>query len=87
MAAYTVRLSVVAPPWMFSSVFFVQGVRVRVTPVWTLITPQASVFLLEVPPDAVPDHASMEAALVAVRQPNAQVLLQAERNRPAEYNP
>ncbi|KAL3134934.1 hypothetical protein ABBQ32_007896 [Trebouxia sp. C0010 RCD-2024] len=54
------------------------GVRVRVTPVWALITPQASVFLLELPPDALPDHANMEAALVAVRQPHAQLIPWAE---------
>lgn len=82
IAGYTVMSAVVAPPGMFSSVHFVQGVRVRVTPVWALITPQASVFLLELPPDALPDHANMEAALVAVRQPHAQVLFRAERNHP-----
>lgn len=53
---------------------FLQGLRVRVTPIWTLITPQASVFLLELPPEAAPDQASVEAALVSVKQPRAQVL-------------
>lgn len=58
---------------MTSSAVFLQGVRVRVTPVWALITPQASAALLELPPQEGPDHATVAAALVALRQPHAQV--------------
>ena len=58
---------------MTSAAAFLQGVRVRVTPVWALTTPQASAALLELPPQEAPDHATVAAALVALRQPHAQV--------------
>ena len=53
---------------------FLQGVRIRVTPVWTLITPQASVALLEFPPQEQLDHAKVAAALISLKQAHAQVL-------------
>ena len=50
-----------------------QKVRVKVTPVWQLTTPQASVALLELPSEDTPDQEATAAALAACRQPHAQV--------------
>ena len=52
-----------------------QGVRVRVTPLWQLTTSQSSSALLELPMEDLPDSARLAAALVICRQPHAQVRL------------
>ena len=52
---------------------WIQGVRVRVTPLWQLSTSQSSSVLLELPAEEEIGHEQVTAALALIRQPQTQV--------------
>lgn len=53
-----------------------QGLRVRVTPLWQLTTSQSSSALVELPVEDQVDSARLTAALALCKQSQAQVRLQ-----------